>query len=431
MSTDSINRQILRPIKSTNTRYYVLLAVLLAGLAWFVYAWYVQLTQGLQVTGLRDWGANAGVPWGLYIGAFAWWVGVAHGGIAISAAVRVLKLERFKPIARIAEVLTIAALMMASLAIVFDLGRPDRILNTIIYWPGRVQESPLSWDVAAISVYFILSLTYFVLTLRDDIIAVREQLPAKWAPIYKAITLGYSPDESKEMDRLAWWLAVAVLALVALLSGGVVPWLFGLMGAQPGWFGPFAGPKMLVEALTSAIAIVAVVAAVLRYAYGWQEIIPDAIFQDLGKALIVFGLGTLWIMLHYALTGLYFSPEAVESVTQATLSSFSFQLVVAGVALSTMWFIAQTLQPRLFTVLRTVVASAVLASAIFLEKVLFVVEGLLHPTIPPLSVLYPAGTYTPTWVELSLVAGTLVLVALIFAVVSKIIPLVELEEVGQ
>jgi hypothetical protein len=60
------------------------------------------------------------------------------------------------------------------------------------------------------------------------------------------------------------------------------------------------------------------------------------------------------------------------------------------------------------------------------KKVMFIVEGLMHPTVPPLTNLYPAGFYFPNWVEWSLALGTITAVGLGFVVIGKVIPMVKL-----
>ncbi|TYL38973.1 dehydrogenase [Natronococcus pandeyae] len=395
-----------------------------------LFAWFVQLRGGLMhTTSLGDWGVSGGVPWGLYIGAFVWWIGIAHGGIAISAAVRVFKLERFAPIARIAEVLTVLALGMAATSIVFSLGRPDRIFNTIVQWPFTVHHSPLAWDIAVITLYLVLTLTYLTLSLRDEIYEIRDRLPYWLDPIYAVILIGYRPEESEKVEQLLWWLAVAILALVPLLSGGVVPWLFGLIAAQPGWFGAAAGPSMLIESLTSAMAFVVVTIAIFRFAYGWEDFIRDAIFRDLSKVLALLTLATLWFVVHDVLTGAYLAPHHVGDITATMVSLPFFWIAVLGLGAAFIYLVAQLLRPSLFSVGRLTIASAVIAISILNKKVMFIVEGLMHPSIPPLTNLYPAGFYFPNWVEWSLVLGTIVVVGLGFVVIGKIIPMVELEVV--
>ena len=421
--------RVLRPLHNTTRGHWALLVLFGLGTLWMLFTWVLQLRSGLfAVTALGDWGISGGVPWGLYIGGFVWWIGVAHGGIAISAAVRVFKVERFRPIARIAEVLTVLGLSMAAANIVFSLGRADRVFNTIVQWPLTVHHSPLAWDIAVITLYLVLSLTYLTLSLRGEIYALRGRLPGHLRPVYRFITLGYTPSEREKTEQILWWLAVAILALVPLLSGGVVPWLFGLVGAQPGWYGAAAGPSMLVESLTSAMAFVVITIAAFRYAYDWHDIIGDDIFVDLTKVLGLLTLATIWFVVHDVLTGIYLAPAHVGELTQTVLVLPFFWLAVAGLVLSLLYFGAQITWPdTFFSIPGLVVASFVVAVSILNKKVMFIVEGLMHPSFPPLSNLYPTGTYFPSWVEWSLVLGSIVVVGLGFVVISKIIPMVDLE----
>lgn len=420
--------RVLAPLTNTTKGHWLLLGVFGLGTLVMLVAWYMQITQGLfETTGLGDWGTSAGVPWGMYIGAFVWWVGIAHGGIAISAAVRVFKLERFKPIARIAEVLTVLALAMAALNIIFSLARPDRVFNTIVQWPFTVHHSPLAWDIAVITLYLVLSLTYITLTLRPDLAAVKDRVPPWLGPVYAFLLLGYEEGEEEKIDQMVWWLAVAILALVPLLSGGVVPWLFGLIGAQPGWYGAAAGPSMLVESLASAMGVVIVVAAAFRYAYGWEDMIDDQIFWDLAKVLAILVIGVLWFVIHDILTGIYLGPTHIDSLTETILVLPFFWLAMAGIIGAAVYLIAGLLQPEYLTIPGLVATSVVVSVMILNKKVMFVVEGLMHPSVPPLANLYPTGAYSPTMVEWALVIGTVMAVGLGYVVISKVIPMVELE----
>ncbi len=47
-------RYLLKPLTFTGRRFYAFIAVLVAVIGLAGYAWYVQLTQGLGVTGMND-----------------------------------------------------------------------------------------------------------------------------------------------------------------------------------------------------------------------------------------------------------------------------------------------------------------------------------------------------------------------------------------
>ncbi|MFB6266553.1 MAG: NrfD/PsrC family molybdoenzyme membrane anchor subunit [Halodesulfurarchaeum sp.] len=423
--------RVLVPLEETSRTYYVLLALGLLGALITVLTFAYQLRVGIMnTTDLGDWGISGSIPWGLYVGAFVWWVGVAHGGIAISAMVRVFGMERYRPIARLSEMLTILALVMSAFNIIISMGRPDRIFNTIKYWPYTVFHSPLAWDIAVISLYLVLSLTYAVLSLRSDIYRVRDRLPWIFGPIYSLILFGYTPEEEEKVEQILWWLAVAILSLVPLLSGGVVPWLFSLIPAQPHWYGAGAGAAILTESITSALAVVLIVAASFRYAYGWEDMIDDRIFKDLGIMLALLAIATIWFTMHDVLTGYYIAPVHIEELIHAELHRLSFWAAVGGLIFSVVVVFTMIARPDLYNLPALVVVAVVLAVSILIKKEFFVIEALLHPTRPPLSNLYPTGTYSPTWVEWVLFGGSVLMVGLGFLILSKVIPLVELDVEG-
>jgi molybdopterin-containing oxidoreductase family membrane subunit len=376
-------------------------------------------------TGLGDWGSGEGVPWGVYIGSFIWWVGIAHGGILVSAAVRLFKLKTLKPVSRIAELLTIFALTMAASFILFHLGRPDRVVTSIIpAYPWTVSSSPLVWDVTVITLYFVLTTTYLLLTLRRDIYLLRDRLPVRFTPIYRLLALGYRPEEDEKVERMAWWLALGVILLAPLLlHGGVIPWLFQLLPAMPGWYSAIQGPTFLSIALTSALGGVIFVGYIFRRVYGWEEVIPDSTFRLLGGGLALFAMLFLWFQLQQVLTGVYAPPIGVEKAMEAKLGTPVFWLTIGLVVAAVVYLGAQVLRPSLFNLSRTVIAGLLPLVATLLEKVLFVVEGTMKPEFG----LYRGvpGSYWPSWIEVSAVISSVSLVVILFMAVAKVLPVIE------
>lgn len=406
---------------------YLVLAAAVAGLAFFLYAWAFQLRYGMITTGLADWGSGGGTPLGVYIGSFIWWVGIAHGGIIVSAGVRLLKLKALKPVTRLAEVLTVIALVIAASYIIVHLGRPDRVVTSIIpAYPWTVFSSPLVWDVTVITLYFVMTSTYLTLTVRRDIYDLRGRLPALLSPLYNLLLLGYRPEEDEKVERMAWWLALGLILLAPLLlHGGVIPWLFALLPSMPGWYGAAQGPTFLSIALTSALGSVILVAYIFRRLYDWRDIIPDRAFRWLGGALAVFALLFLWLQLQQIITGVFAPPAGVESSTELKLENPVYWLALGLVAAAVAYLGAQALFPSLFSLRRTVIFGLMPVVATLLEKILFIVEGLIWPAFG----LYRAvpGSYWPSWIEVSSVIGAISLAVILFIVVAKVIPVVEVK----
>ena len=428
-TSDAGPDDIIRPILNTSKYYYIAFGAAAAvAMIWLAaYGW--QLQHGLIVTGLGDWGSGGGATWGLYIGAFIWWVGIAHGGIILSAAVRLFGMDQFQPVARMAELLTLGALSMAGLYIVVHTGRPDRLVVSILgAYPWTVTSSPLVWDVTVITLYFVLTATYLGLTLRYDIVRLRHKLPDYLGPLYTILTLGYTKKEDQIIERMVWWLALGIIVLAPLLlHGGVIPWLFALLPSMPGWQGAVQGPQFLTIALTSAMAGVIILSYAFRWAYDWDHIFTDKVFKGLTNWLGLFTLLFTWLQLQQIITGVFAAPTDVTKVTFAKLTNpvyitlMSITIIVLG------YVFAQAVSGRVFSKNRSLVASFAILLATLSEKVLFVYEGLEYPTFD----LYRAvpGHYVPSIIELLSLAGTTALLTIFFLVIAKVVPVVELHAV--
>ncbi|MDQ2050715.1 NrfD/PsrC family molybdoenzyme membrane anchor subunit [Natronolimnohabitans sp. A-GB9] len=430
MSTKTPRKaDILRPIQNTSSKYFILTGVAGLAFALFLVGWLYQLYQGMVVTGLSDWGTGGGVTWGLYIGAFIWWVGIAHGGIILSAAVRLLGMERYMPVARLAELLTLAGLSAAGFYVIVHMGRPDRMVTSVLgHYHITVHNSPLVWDVTVITAYFVLTATYLALTIRYDVTRLRDQLPDRFEPLYKLMTIGYTEKEDQIVQRMVWWLALAIIIMAPLLlHGGVIPWLFAVIPTMPGWFGAVQGPQFLTIALTSAISGVILLSYAFRWAYDWDHIITDDIFRGLTLWLGFFSLLFLWLQLQQMTTGTFAAPIDATQITIATLTHPIYILSMGLVGIVLAYIFAQTIRPALFTRMRAVACGVAVLTATLLEKILFVVEGFMYPTMD----VYGAtpGEYFPSLIEFASILGTIGMVVLFFLSIAKVIPVVELHAI--
>src|SRR5690242_9153573 len=137
------------------TRFWSLFYLAWIGLGG--YALYLQIAKGHKVTGMRD-----NVVWGLYIANFIFFIGISYAGAVISGILHILKVEWRKPIIRIAEMITVIATIIGPVFILLCVGRFDRLHHLVLY--PRLQ-SPITWDVLAISTYFTGSVIFLYLAL--------------------------------------------------------------------------------------------------------------------------------------------------------------------------------------------------------------------------------------------------------------------------
>ncbi len=95
----------------------IFIVVALAILGVGVYAYWYEASNGMIVTSMRNTGTMGGATWGLYIVLVEYFIGVSLAGIVIAAISRVFRIVELQPITRIAELLTVASLMVGLLAV--------------------------------------------------------------------------------------------------------------------------------------------------------------------------------------------------------------------------------------------------------------------------------------------------------------------------
>ncbi len=422
MRAATFEEKLWYPLLHTTRKYYLFLGLLLLGLAWFAFAWITQLRTGLEVTGMRD--IPGGSPWGVYMTNFIFFIGITHAGIAIASAIRLLKLRDYIPLARIAELVTVFSLLMAGFSLLFDIGRPDRIFYLLLYYPQRLASSPLVWDITAIATYLIFSVTYLYLEMREDLARLANSHPRlQW--LYKRLLPAYEPGERERIEKIVWWASVFNFPIMVMVHTNVA-WVFGLMVGRPGWYGAIMGPYYVVGAVLSGVAAVVVMAAASRQIFGWQEYIKPRIFRGMGKFLSWVSILYIYFMLSEFVTVKYAGPVPELKVSMAWSNlefAWLYWVQVAALLIAFTIFFLNTVFPRVFKIGTTVFASALVVVTLWITRFLIVVPSLTRPYLP-----YPPGSYSPTWVEWSLVMGTFVMVALLFMLFTKFFPIIPLTE---
>ena len=138
-----VEKSMLETGKKTIILLVILFSVMLKG----IYEYSRQFDKGLDVTALSH-----KVFWGMYITNFVFFIGVSHAGTLISAILRVTNAGWRTPITRLAEEITVLALLFGGASILIDMGHVDRVFNMLTY--GNI-DSPLIWDFISISFYLI------------------------------------------------------------------------------------------------------------------------------------------------------------------------------------------------------------------------------------------------------------------------------------
>ena len=88
-----------------------------------IYSYSQQLSKGLIITEMRDYAL-----WGVYISNFVFFVAISLVGSLVTAILRLSGVTWSTPLTRISEIIAIAAIIMAGITIIIDMGRPERII---------------------------------------------------------------------------------------------------------------------------------------------------------------------------------------------------------------------------------------------------------------------------------------------------------------
>jgi molybdopterin-containing oxidoreductase family membrane subunit len=409
------------------TKRWALVSAALAALVLIgILAYSRQLRAGLIVTGLRDWGVMHGTPWGLYVAFDVYFVGVSFAGISTAALIRLLRIEVLKPVSRMAELLTVASLVLAAFTIMADLGQPLRgIVNLFRY--ARPQSPFFGTFTLVIAGYLFASLVYLYLDARAD--AARcARVPGPLQGLHRFLAAGYrgTPQERRRHAQAAFWLAIAILPLL-VTAHSTLGFVFGLQVGRPGWFSALQAPAFVVLAAVSGLGLLIVVAAIAR------RTLPDAqdrlkadVFRLLGNLLLVAVLAYLYFTVVDVLTGIYAGHEREAALTRAMLLGrwawlFWPSVLSLGVAAILLgWCYLRGVEaawPR-------VVAGVLVNLAAIGKRLLIVVPSLVSGALLP----YGEGSYRPTWVEYAIITGLFALGALIYLGVAKLFPILELPE---
>ncbi len=265
-----------RPARITTYKYWLWLGLLIVITGNGAFQYWNQLQDGLYVTDMRD-----RISWGLYISMFIFFTGVSMAGTVISAMLRAAKAQWRASITRVAEFITAFALMIGAGFIIVDMGRPERILS--VYLHGRWQ-SPIMWDVMAITTYLTASVIYLYAPMIPDLALFRDRLKDKVGGlrnfVYRTLALDWN-GSSTQFRLLGKAITIMTLIIIpiAVSVHSVVSWIFG-MTLRVGWNTAIFGILFVAGAVFSGLATLIIIMAVLRKTYHWEEYITERQFRS-------------------------------------------------------------------------------------------------------------------------------------------------------
>ena len=419
----SINRDLLAPLQSATPAYFLLLIVLGAIVALGAGAWYYQIDTGIGQTNLHP-----PIFWGVYIASFIFWVGASHSGTFISGVLRLSKAEWRRPVTRIAELMTFISLMIATLFVFFHLGRVWRWYYLMPYpnqrelWPNF--RSPLMWDAIAVFTYATASTIYLYLPLIPDFALLRERISGWRKPLYRVLSLGWTGTQNQwQVLETALRIITPLIVMVMVSVHSIVGWDFGV-SLVPAWHSTIFAPYFVVGAVHSGVGLVAIGLYVLRKIYHLEDYIAPEHFDKIGKLLVVTTLVLAYLYFAELLTIWYAnSPDHMWVVDALLIGPFAAPFWFMTICI---YFIPlATLTNPTFRrwPLGVMLVGVLINIGMYIERVLILVPPLSYPRLP-----FNWGSYFPSWVEMTIIMGSLALAVLLYALAVKFVPVISIWE---
>lgn len=387
-----------------------------------IIAYIDQVIKGQIVTNMNDYAL-----WGIYISNFVFFVATSFVGAVTVAVLRLTKNTWRTPIVRIAEIISVASIIMAGITIMIDMGRPDRLLNLFIH--GRMQ-SPIIWDVIIIPTYIVISLLLLYFPLLPDLALLKKHFKktspklSKW---YGKLSLNWTGSAAQKILQMNSIRIVAFLTIPAgFMLQTIDAWLFSTL-FRVGWDSTNMGAYFISGASVAGVGALVTVVYVLRRAYHLEDYITDFHFDKMGKFLVL----TCLIYLYFNINE-YLIPEFTSKKEEIT----HMNVLVTGKYAPLFWFVnigglivpiitllfekGRKPLPMFFIGLLVVVGS-------WWKRYLIVTPTLLNPFLPMEGVPEAWHHYFPSVHEWLITFATLAMALLIITILVRYLPIIPMQ----
>ncbi len=407
---------------SKGEKIWITLLVATIGLA--MYGLYLQIVDGHGVTGMRD-----NVIWGIYIVNFMFLIGLSYAGAIIAGFLILLRVEWGKPLIRLAQLMTLASVIVGPIFILLCVGRFDRLHHLFIY--PRLQ-SPLTWDVLAVITFLVGSFLFLYLSLIQDFAVYRDSnlKVSKWKHnLWGWLALRYTGTENqKKLINSSRNLMAIVLIPVSIMVASILSWIFG-MTLRPGWHSTIFGPYFVIGAIYSGIGVLIIITWYTRKMYHLERYITPKHFDYLAYMMLVMAAGYGYFTFSEYFTSWYGSETwDAQLITKLFAPDeygwLTFFANVAGVVLPVIFAAV----PKLRKPDYLVVVAAIMVLAMWVKRYLIVVPTLETPLLPIEDIRPEYVHYTITWVEWLLTFGGVASFFLIFTLAGKFVTLIDISD---
>ena len=385
-------------------------------------------------TGIGTWGNNSSVGWTFAIVNLVFWIGIGHAGTFISAILLLFRQKWRNSINRAAETMTIVAVTCAGIYPIIHLGRPW-LVHWFLPYPNVRQlwvnfNSPLIWDVIAISTYFTVSFLFWFIGMIPDWATLRDYTKADSLSnsikkrIYSLLSFGWTGSAKEWSHHESISLVLAGLATPLVLSVHSIVSTDFATSIIPGWHTTIFPPYFVAGAVFSGFAMVMTIMIIVQKIYDFDKYITLYHFQQMAKIIILTG----------SLVGVAYGTEFFIAWYSANpFEQFAFINRAFGPYAWAYWIMisCNVISPQLFwfkkvrnSIPLMFIISIFVNIGMWFERFVIVITS-LHRDFLPSSWSY----YSPTWVEITEFIGTFGLFFTVFFLFIRFGPYIAIAEV--
>jgi molybdopterin-containing oxidoreductase family membrane subunit len=424
-SYHDITEDICSPTEGAPSPAWIFVTALsLAGVGLYVFCvfWTIYF-------GIGTWDLNRTINWGWDITNFVWWIGIGHAGTLISAILLLFRQKWRTGVNRAAEAMTIFAVMCAGQFPLIHMGRIWLGFFILPYPNTRGPlwvnfNSPLLWDVFAISTYFTVSLLFWYTGLVPDLATLRDRSKGLRRKIYGWFSFGWT-GSAKHWQRFeSISLILAGLSTPLVLSVHTIVSFDFATSVIPGWHTTIFPPYFVAGAVFSGFAMVLTLMLITRKVFNLQDYITIAHIESMNKVILTTGsiVGTAY------LTELFIS----------WYSGYIYeQFAFFNRALGPYWWsyfgmmACNVLSPQIFWIKKyrrnifiTFFMSIFINIGMWFERFVIIATTLARDYVPS-----NWSYYVPTWVEIGIFVGTIGLFFFLFLIFARVAPVIAIAEV--
>ncbi|HMT76176.1 MAG TPA: polysulfide reductase NrfD [Saprospiraceae bacterium] len=420
-----ITEDICAPSEKAPSRQWMIgfiVAITLLSLFVFCVSWQI-------FYGVGAWNLNRTIGWGYDITNFVWWVGIGHAGTLISAILLLFRQKWRTGVNRAAEAMTIFAVICAAMFPVIHVGR---IWLMFYFLPlpntrGPLWinfNSPLLWDVFAISTYFTVSLLFWYTGLVPDFATLRDRAVGFRRKMYNVLSFGWT-GAAKHWQRFeSLSLILAGLATPLVLSVHTIVSFDFATSVIPGWHTTIFPPYFVAGAIFSGFAMVQTLMLVTRKALKLEDYITVNHIESMNKVILLTG----------TIVGIAYLTELfIAWYSQYVYEQFAFANRAAG----PFWWsyfammTCNVLSPQVFwsrkirrSLWWTFFMSVFVNIGMWFERFVIIVTSLARDYLPS-----SWSYYYPSWNEIGIYAGTFGLFFTLYLIFVRIAPVVAIAEI--